>query len=73
MKPGPLKTDSGGGSASGGHTCFLSDYRLFLFAVLHNAILPHTDQNSHHQKVYKQEMLETVWRKGNPPTLLMGM
>ena len=34
---------------------------------------PHTDQNSHHHKVYKQQMLEMVWRKGNPPTLLVGM
>ena len=25
------------------------------------------------QKVYKQEMLEKVWRKGNPLILLMGM
>ena len=32
----------------------------------------HTSQNGHHQKVYKQ-MLERVWRKWNPPTLLAGM
>ena len=25
------------------------------------------------KKVYKQQMLQRVWRKGNPPTLLMGM
>ena len=25
------------------------------------------------KKVYKQSMLERVWRKGNPPTLLVGM
>ena len=25
------------------------------------------------QKVYKQSMLEGVWRKGNPLTLLVGM
>ena len=24
-------------------------------------------------KVYKQQMLERVWRKGNPLTLLVGM
>ena len=24
------------------------------------------------KEVYKQEMLEKVWRKGNPPTLLVG-
>ena len=29
---------------------------------------PHTGQNGHHLKVYKQQMLESVWRKGNPPT-----
>ena len=23
-------------------------------------------QNGHHQNVYKQQMLETVWRKWNP-------
>ena len=26
-----------------------------------------------HHKVYKQSMLERVWRKGNPLTLLVGM
>ena len=26
-----------------------------------------------HQKVYKQQMLERMWRKGNPVTLLVGM
>ena len=25
------------------------------------------------KNVYKREMLERMWRKGNPPTLLMGM
>ena len=25
------------------------------------------------QKIYKQQMLERVWRKGNPLTLLAGM
>ena len=25
------------------------------------------------KKVYKQQMLQRVWRKGNPPTLLRGM
>ena len=27
-------------------------------------ISPHTSQNGHHQKVYKQYMLERVWREG---------
>ena len=39
----------------------------------HNEILPHTGQNGHHQKVYKQQILEKVWRKGNAPALLVGM
>ena len=30
-------------------------------------------QNGHHQKLQKQKMLERVWRKGNPPALLVGM
>ena len=39
----------------------------------YNEVSPHTSQNGHHQKIYKQEMLERVWRKGNPHTLLVGM
>ena len=31
-------------------------------------ISPHTRQNGHHQKIYKQQVLERVWRKGNSPT-----
>ena len=27
-------------------------------------ISPHTRQNGHHQKIYKQQVLERVWRKG---------
>ena len=33
----------------------------------------HTDQNDCHQKVYKQQMLEKVWRKGNPFIVLVRM
>ena len=29
--------------------------------------------HTHHQKIYKQQMLERVWRKGNPLALLVGM
>jgi len=29
--------------------------------------------NDYHQKFHKQQMLERVWREGNPPTLLVGM
>ena len=28
-----------------------------------------TGQNGYHQKIHKQQMLERVWREGNPPTL----
>ena len=37
----------------------------------YNEVSPHTGQNGHHQKIYKQYMLERVWRKGNPLTLLV--
>ena len=33
----------------------------------------HASQNGCNPKVYKQLMLESVWRKGNPLTLLVGM
>ena len=39
----------------------------------YNEVSTHSGQNGHHQKVCKQSMLERVWRKGNPPTLFMGM
>ena len=39
----------------------------------HNKVPSHTAQNGCHQKVYKQYMLERVWRKGNPLTRLVGM
>ena len=29
--------------------------------------------NGHHQKIYKQYMLERMWRKGNPVALLVEM
>ena len=32
-------------------------------------ILLHTGQNGHHKQSNKQQMLERVWRKGNPSTL----
>ena len=31
----------------------------------------HTSKISHHQKAYKQEMLQRVWRKGNSSTVLV--
>ena len=38
----------------------------------YNEIAPHTSQKDYHQKIHKQEMLERMWREGNPPTLLVG-
>ena len=39
----------------------------------YNKLLPQTSQNGYYQKIYKQKMLERMWRKGNPPALLVGM
>ena len=39
----------------------------------HNEVAFHASQNGCYQKAYKQQMLERVWRKGNPRTLLLGM
>ena len=36
-------------------------------------VSPHTSQDGHHQKIYRQQILEKMWRKGNPPTLLVEM
>ena len=36
-------------------------------------ISPHTGQNGQNQKIHKQQMMERVWREGNPPALLVGM
>ena len=38
-----------------------------------NEISPHTSQNGPHQKVYKQQILERVQRKGNALALLVGI
>ena len=43
------------------------------FQIKTTIVSPHTNQNGHHEKIYKQEMLEMIWRKGNPPILLVGM
>ena len=39
----------------------------------YNKTSPHTGQNGPHQKVFKQQMLKRVWRKGNTLALLVGM
>ena len=37
------------------------------------AIAFSVSQNGHHQKIYKQQMLERMWIKGNPLALLVGI
>ena len=37
-----------------------------------NEVSSHNNQNGY-QKVYKQKLLERVWRKANPLTVLVGM
>ena len=39
----------------------------------HNELPLRASQDGCYPKVYKQLMLERVWRKGNPLTLLVGM
>ena len=43
-----------------------------VLAIINSAAI-HTSQNGCDLKVYKQYMLERMWRKGNPLTLLVGM
>lgn len=42
-------------------------------AKQNHEIPPHTSQNGHHLKDKKQLLLARMWRKGDPPTLLVGM
>ena len=39
----------------------------------HNEVSSHAGQNGCYQKVYKQYMLERMWKNENPLTLLVGM
>ena len=39
----------------------------------YNEVSPHTYQNDQQKKIYKQQMLERMWRKGNPLALLVEM
>ena len=39
----------------------------------HSKVTPHTGQNGHYKKIYKQLKLERVWRKGNTLAVLVGM
>ena len=36
-------------------------------------MLLHTGDNDHHKQLNKQQVLERMWRKGNPSTLLVGL
>ena len=36
-------------------------------------ISPHTSKDGCHPKDKQQQMLARLWRKGNPPTFLVGM
>ena len=38
----------------------------------HNEVPSHTGQSGQHKQIHKQ-MLERMWRKGNPSALLVGM
>ena len=39
----------------------------------HNEIPHHTCENGHHKQINKQRVLESLWRKGNPTALLVGL
>ena len=38
----------------------------------HNEVPSHTSQSGQHKQIHKQ-VLEKMWRRGNPRTLLVGM
>ena len=42
-------------------------------ANLDNETPLYTSQNGHHKQINKQQVLERLWRKGNPSALLVGM
>ena len=64
----------------GGHTEGPETYERMLSITTHqrdanenhNEIPLHTSQNGHHNQINKQ-VLERMWRKGNPSALLVGM
>ena len=64
----------------GRHTEGLETYEKILSITSHQRdanenhieIPPHTGQNGQHKQINKQ-VLERMWRKGNPSTLLVGM
>ena len=38
----------------------------------HYEVWPYTSQNGHHQRIYKQQKLERVWRKKEPSYTVLG-
>ena len=65
----------------GGHTADRQTYKRMLSITRHqrdtnwnqNEISSHTSENGHHKQINKQQVVETIWRKGNSSTLLVGM
>ena len=65
----------------GGHTKVPDIYGKMLTITSHqrdenwnrNEIPLHTGENGHHKQINKQQVLERMWRKENPSTLLVGM
>ena len=65
----------------GGHTEGPEKYVMMLSITSHqrdanqnhNEIPLHTGDNGHHKQINKQQVLERMWRKGNPSALLVGM
>ena len=64
----------------GGYTKGLETYERMLSITSHqrdanenhNEVPSHTSQIGQHKQIHKQ-MLERMWRKGNPSALLVGM
>ena len=44
----------------------------YFLTIASNEIKPHTSENGPHYQINRQ-VLERLWRKGNPSTLLVGM
>ena len=47
------------------YTCINIQYMFFSWNAnqKYNEVSPHTSQNGHHQKIYKQQMLESMWNQ----------
>ena len=51
----------------------LSPSDLFSLSIILSEIPLYISQDDHHKQFNKQQVLERLWRKGNPSTLLVGM